>query len=726
MSAETALIRLAPFIREFMYREGWEGLRPVQVAAIDQICAGEGDILISAATASGKTEAAFLPILSEIADDPVGSVRVLYVGPLKALINDQFARLEALCRIGEIPVYRWHGDVGRGDKESLIKCPGGVLQITPESIESLFINRGGYLPKLFGGLRYIVIDEVHSFVGTDRGVQLRNQLERLSGIARFGRPRRIGLSATLADDAGPRSWLAPRAPSDVTVLHYPATGGGARLSHLHFHEDTEGLAPQLYDDLFDLSRNRRTLIFCAARRHVELVTVELNRRCRLNGLDDRYAPHHGSIAKEIREAAEERMRGDSRPYSIVCTSTMEMGIDIGRLDLVVQINGGSSVNSFVQRLGRSGRRDQPRTMQIYTTSREPDPKDEFYERLPFNLLLSVAVVQLFQSSWLEPSKDPARPFSVLYHQILSMLAHSNGMHPRELIGVILRSGSFPHVEPEEHELLLRHLAEYSQIEQLATGELIVGLAGERVLRSRDFYAVFESPPEWEVFHGGTAIGRITPTALLAPGLQFLLGGRPWAVESLHPENKAIMVVPAPSSRIALFEGEGPEIHRRVVEVVREVLIGHQIPTHLDDHGTVVLQAARDLAKSLQFDRRQLFETPRYHVILPWTGSRAVWTFMELLRAHQLKAAAGYFPWVVTVEKNIDAPELRRELYRILNSDVSPETLISAIPLDLLTTHKFDEHLPEELVRRRAVDELVDWEGARALLVAIVDATNRPG
>ncbi|MEK7325478.1 MAG: DEAD/DEAH box helicase, partial [Chloroflexota bacterium] len=362
--------RLAPFLREFIYAEAWDDLRPIQDEAIAAILDGDDDLLIAAGTASGKTEAAFLPILSLLHAEPPGSVRALYVGPLKALINDQFERLELLCQQGGIPVHRWHGDVAASRKSDLIEAPGGVLQITPESIESLFVNKSGKLAALFGGLRFVVVDEVHSFLESDRGAQLRCQLERLSEYAQ-SRPRRVGLSATVGDFEMAKRWLNPTRPDRVRLINPPGATASIKFSHLHFIADET--PPELIDDLYTLTRDRKTLIFCNSRAEVETITAELNALCRRDKREERYLPHHGSINKEVREAAEARMQDKHRAASVVCTSTLELGIDIGRLDLVAQVNSTHSVMSFVQRLGRSGRRPgAPRIMQVYTV--EPGPE----------------------------------------------------------------------------------------------------------------------------------------------------------------------------------------------------------------------------------------------------------------------------------------------------------------------------------------------------------------
>ena len=194
----SAFDRYAPFVQDYIYRNGWESLRAIQVAAADAIFNTDENVLLTASTASGKTEAAFFPIITLFSEDPPSSIGCIYIGPLKALINDQFQRLNDLCEEADIPVWHWHGDVAQSHKERLMKHPSGILQITPESLEALLLHKHAAIPKLFHDLRFVVIDEVHSLLRGDRGGQTLCLIERLSRLAGV-KPRRIGLSATIGD-----------------------------------------------------------------------------------------------------------------------------------------------------------------------------------------------------------------------------------------------------------------------------------------------------------------------------------------------------------------------------------------------------------------------------------------------------------------------------------------------------------------------------------------------
>ncbi len=717
MEMQAAFDNLAPFVQEFIYRQAWQELRPLQVEAVHAVLFRKEDVLITTGTASGKTEAAFLPILSLISHDPIGSIKVIYVGPLKALINDQFRRLEPLCDQGGIHIHRWHGDIAADQKSDLIDHPGGVLQITPESIESLLINKTKSLHRLFSGLEFIVIDEVHSFLESDRGLQLQSQLERLSKYA-DKRPRRIGLSATIGDVDIAKRWINPDNSTAVVLINPVVEVPPVRLSHLHFITSKADIPDELLDDLYSLTYNRKALIFCNSRRYVEHVTIQLNRRCHFNHIEERYLPHHGSISKEIREEAETKMREGDRPHSVVCTNTLELGIDIGQLELSIQIDSTHSVMSFVQRLGRTGRKyGAPRIMQIYSSELTPEQNDPFYERIPFSLLKAIAVANLFIQGWIEPPGLNLLPYHILYHQTLSCLIEMNGSSPRDLIGVFYQKGVFSSISIDDYEVLLKHLACIDHIEQLATGEMILGLEGEKVARSRNFYAVFQTPPEWDVIAGEKNIGQISPSPDLAPGICLMLGGQLWEVTELYPEQKQVMVKRAKDAHDVLFEGTGvPEMHPRIAQEVFALLCDTQEPGYLSDLTLKRLRESRRLFSEMVLTAKNFMEGEDCWIVFPWTGTKIART-LDLLIKHsglQSEFPNMFFPWVMLIKR--PDPDFSWKSFLITLQEKASEIkngseLIAKIPDQLLRTHKFDQYLPAVLIRKRSAVDWIDWEGA---------------
>ena len=713
MDVQKAFDRLAPFVREFIYTQSWDSLRPLQVSAIDGILNFKSDILITTGTASGKTEAAFLPSLSLIADQPFGSIRILYVGPLKALINDQFRRLVILCENGGIPIFRWHGDISLGKKSKLLENPGGILQITPESIESILINKTSSLHHLFNNLEFVVIDEVHTFIESDRGIQLQSQLQRLS-LYSSKRPRRIGLSATVGDIEIAKKWINPEKSQSVIVINPKIEVPSTRISHFHFIAKNLDVPPALLDDLYELTKNCRSLIFCNSRQNVEQITNKLNKLCRIENIEERYLPHHGSISKEIREDAEKKMREESHPYSVVCTNTLELGIDIGQLELVVQIDSTHSVMSFSQRLGRTGRKyGSPRIIQIYSSELESSPNDPIYDRIPFSLLKAIAVTELFISGWIEPPRIDQLPYHILYHQILSTLIEKDGVLPTDLVSTFNKQGTFVNISLDDFEVLLKHLSSIDHIEQLSTGEIILGIQGEKVARSYEFYAVFQTPPEWNVFFQGKNIGSITPTPDLISGTCIMLSGQLWEVSEIYQDQKNIAVKRAKYAHNALFAGSGiPDMHPKIAREVFQLLSNTTTPGYLSDLGVSRLKDCRRLFLSLGLEKCNYIEDEKCWALFPWTGSGIYRTLNLLIRysGFDTKTPGS---WVLIIEKKEECDNWSSFIKKIYSAALeikNKQEIIANLPIQLLLTHKYDEYLPENLVRKRAAVDWLDWEG----------------
>jgi ATP-dependent Lhr-like helicase len=411
---------------------------------------------------------------------------------------------------------------------------------------------------------------------------------------------------------------------------------------------------------------------------------------------------------------------------VVCTNTLELGIDIGQLDLAVQVDSTHTVMSFVQRLGRTGRRqDASRMMQIYTSDMQPEAGDEFYKRLPFSLLKALAIVDLFLEGWLEPPFERTVPYNVLYHQMLSRLVETHGSSPKDLVGHFLASNVFPGVSTQDYADLLKHLGSMDHIEQLETGEVILGLAGEKVVRSKDFYAVFATPPEWDVFYKERILGRISPRPDLQPGTCLLLVGRLWEVKEIFEDKQQVMVEPAKEARDVMFLGTGiPEMHPRIAQQVREILLFEKSYPYLDANGQKALADARRLCQEWGVGQDRIFELSDKWVIFPWTGTRSARTLQYWFQACGLKVEFPMmmFPWVMLVEKS--EPSETREQFLARLQDVAAsgyelEDIVKTIPLAMLRIHKFDEFLPDMLILKRAGQEWLDWEQAKEDLIEII-------
>jgi ATP-dependent Lhr-like helicase len=414
---ESSFSRLAPFIREFIYEKKWKILRDIQEDTIREVLDGSSHILIAAGTASGKTEAAFFPIISLLSQNPPRSVGALYIGPLKALINDQAERLSGLMELSGLPLWRWHGDVSGNHKKKLLESPSGILQITPESLEALLLRSPRRVPSLFKNLSFVIIDEVHAFMGSERGEQILCQLDRIETAA-LCRPRRIGLSATLGNYDEARAWLSRgsggldggRAGIENTVLVREEKNHRTVSIALDYFSRAAGEEGAYYNALYSQVRGKRSIIFTNSRLEAENTIASLGELSRKNRGEDRFFIHHGSVSAALRGETEKELREGEGPVTAAATATLELGIDIGRLDRVIQIGAPLSVSAFVQRLGRSGRRQGK--AEIYFTSLEdanrsvPAPA----ENLPWPLLKTIAIIELYlKEKWIEQGNACALP-----------------------------------------------------------------------------------------------------------------------------------------------------------------------------------------------------------------------------------------------------------------------------------------------------------------------------
>ncbi|HEX2865298.1 MAG TPA: DEAD/DEAH box helicase [Deinococcales bacterium] len=669
--------RLAPFIQEFVYARGWTELRAIQAEAIEAILDGDEHVLLTAGTAGGKTEAAFLPILTRLAEQPSSSVGVLYVAPMKALINDQFLRLTDLLREAELEAWAWHGDVPGSRKARLLARPGGILQITPESLESLLINKASSLGRLFGDLRFVVLDELHVFLDSERGQQVLCQLSRLeraTGVT----PRRVGLSATLGDPDQAARWLAAGTPRPVRVLNGDGRSGmRLRLALEHFAEpadeppplasgvpaatpgadfldeafpweedpappsgaamgDGEPRADALSEFVYEATRGRKSLIFTNSRSDAEATISGLRSIAEARRTPDVYHVHHGSVSAALREFAETELRDSDAPTVTAATVTMELGIDIGRLERVVQLDAPFTVSSFLQRLGRSGRRGAPSELWFATRQRASASSAPIFELLPWTMLQAIAIVQLYlEDRFVEPALEPEKPFSLLYHQAMSTLAANGDLSPASLAGRVLTLPPFKRVTADEFRMLLAHLLEIGHLSRTEEGTLLIGLEGEKVVRDFHFYAVFPDPVEFSVQHESREVGTLST----APGIgvRFALAGRTWETQDLDLRRQIVYVTRVKGRAPASWLGEGAGVvHDRVLDRMRRVLLEGTVYPYLLPAARERLQAARRLAAYARLGERAVVPVGgKSFAIFPWMGTTRFNT------AARLAARAGH-------------------------------------------------------------------------------------
>ena len=734
--------RYAPFIQDYIYRSGWQTLRAVQNAAGDAIFGTEENVLLTASTASGKTEAAFFPILTLLDEEPSLSVGVLYIAPLKALINDQFGRLNELCEEENIPVFRWHGDVPQTTKRRLLRKPSGILQITPESLESLMINKHMEIPSLFGDLRFIVIDEIHSLLRADRGLQTFCLIERLCKLAGVN-PRRIGLSATIGnpEEAGKflsagsgRGCVIPKFDGGkevwrLSMEHFFNTGpqadeGKAIVTESPVMEEVTDQAPSTADPgigyIFEHTRGKKCLVFTNSREECESVCQYLRQYCEAKHEPERFLIHHGNLSASYRESAEEEMKDDDSLMSVCATATLELGIDIGRLERAFQIDAPFTVSGFLQRMGRTGRRGEPSEMWFVMREEHPEPRAMLPALIPWYLIQGIALVQLYiEERFVEPPRTDRLPYSLLYHQTMSTLASCGEMTPAELASRVLSLSSFRRISQEDYRLLLRHLIEIDHINQTENGGLIVGLAGERIVNNYKFYAVFQENIEYSVRSGPEELGTIVkpPPA----GDKIAIAGRVWVVDEVDHQKREVYCTLVKGNIPAYFGDVAGDIHTRILERMYEVMREGKNYPYLMRHAVGRLSEARE-----NFEKSGMADHPLVHLggnmwaLFPWLGSYA---FLALERFLKLRCAGRLGlkglnpsrPYYMQFTMKVSEEEFYRIVAEEAEKDIDPMELI--YPKEVPVFEKYDEYVPEELIRKGFAYGVLDLDGMKARVLS---------
>lgn len=732
-----AFDRYAPFVQEYIYQNHWENLRSIQVAAADAIFNTDENVLLTASTASGKTEAAFFPIITLFSEDMPSSVGCIYIGPLKALINDQFSRLNDLCAEADIPVWHWHGDVAQSHKAKLMRHPSGILQITPESLEALLLHKHAAIAKLFGDLRFVVIDEVHSLLRGDRGGQTLCLIERLSRIAGVN-PRRIGLSATIGDPEGTGEFLSLGTGRKTVIPKIDAKGSKWRLSMEHFYvkdaqaaedkqipdalpvlEEKTDDAPANADPgigyIFEHTRGKKCLVFVNSREECEMVTTTLRHYCELNHEPDRFLVHHGNLSASYRETAEGIMKDDSQYMTTVTTATLELGIDIGRLERAFQIDAPWTVSSFLQRMGRTGRRELPPEMWFVIREDEPEMRAMLPTTIPWKLLQGIALVQLYlEERWVEPPQLDRLPFSLLYHQTMSTLASCGEMSPRALADRVLRLHYFHRITQEDYRVLLRHLIATDHIQQTEQGGLIVGLAGERVINSFKFYGVFQESEEYTVRSESQELGTIVSPPPV--GEKLAIAGHVWQVLDVDHKRRLIYCRQVKGSVPAYF-GQCPgDLHTKILTRMRRVLQEDRQYPYLMKNAVARLEQARfTAAHSGAADKTLINLGGNMWCLLPWVGT---YTFLTMERFLKIKCADrlglrnldSARPFFIQFTMKADEATFFRVLAEEIRKPIDPMELV--YPKELPLFDKYDEYLPEELVKKGFALGVLDVDGLR--------------
>lgn len=708
--------RLAPFIQDYIYANGWSELRAIQVAACEVIFDTESNLLLSSGTASGKTEAAFLPVLTDLFENPAKSVGILYISPLKALINDQFKRIEQILIDGNIPVCKWHGDASASKKNALVKNPEGVLQITPESLESLLMNKRGACIKMFSDLRYVIIDEVHHFMRDSRGIQVLCLLERLQRITGTA-PRRIGLSATLGDLGLAQNWLNTGSMRDCIAPVTDEKSGSIRLFVHRFvkaQDGNENLADSgdraHFEYLFKMTLDKKTIVFANSREEIEFVMANLREIAIKNKAPDVYRVHHGNVSAQLREQAEDEMKTSDDKIVTGATVTLELGIDIGSLDQAVQIGAPATVSSFAQRLGRCGRRGQiPELLFTFVEDVQATAADKLGP-INWSFIRLIAIIELYtKKRWIEPIPPQKYPYSLLYHQTMSCLKSNGELSPASLAQQILSLESFRAISQDDYRLLLNHLVETEHVQSTERGGLIIGRIGEKIVNHFHFYTVFIVPEYYLVKDENKPIGTVDK--VYPPGMRFSLAGITWETVDVNEKSKVIFVKRVGGISVVDWDVDfESELHTVLVRAVRDVLRNDGNYPYLSESCAERLREIRYLALGSGITEHLV--TPlsdRTFAVFPWVGTRQLFTLHFCLLERGIKSKV---PWRTAVYLEVrysgTAEELESEIRAILASQ--PDLHSLPLPDGIEIAGKYNAFVPYSLVHKQFVEDFLDFDG----------------
>lgn len=611
--------RLHPAVQYHVVNSlGWPGLRPLQEQAVAPLLDGHHALLI-APTAGGKTEAAMLPVLSRMLSEEWPGISVIYVCPIKALLNNLEPRLAYLAGLLGRSVQVWHGDIGQGDKAGVERELPDILLTTPESLEGILIGSRRDHRRLLGNVRCVVVDEVHAFAGDDRGWHLLALLERMRAL---GAPleQRIGLSATVGDPAALLEWLAGHAGGTSTLVHIEAPPAEVDL--------TVDYAGSIANAAILISRlyvGEKRLVFCDSRAKVEELALALR------SMDVDVFVSHAALSADTRRQAEQAF-AERQNCVIVATSTLELGLDVGDLDRVIQIDAPGSVASFLQRLGRTGRRSgSRRNMLFIATTRE-------------GLLEALAITRLFKQGYVEPVRPPPVPYHLIVQQLFASVFEQGGEIVEAdhvaMLGIIpglaeARESGWPDLS--EHLLASGYLVRTGMM-------LTAGPAAERRFRGKglaDLCVSFESPRAVAVMHGTNLLGYIDPLSLAGKKdspVILALGGRAWRVESTDWIRLRVHVLPSKEKGSSQWLGQGRGASWVLAQEVRSILADEDS----EQDKTLSNRARLRLGEI----REQMEETLCPGPFLAPDGGHMWWTYAglaeNLLLAGRVTAAGGMY------------------------------------------------------------------------------------
>jgi ATP-dependent Lhr-like helicase len=686
-------------IRQYIYDEGWDSLRSIQEASIKRIHNTENNLILAAPTASGKTEAAFLPAINSVKDWDSG-LKIVYISPLIALINDQFRRIYELCNYMDITVTSWHGEASRAKKNKLLNEPKGILLITPESIEAMLSLRPGEAKGLFRGTEWIIVDEIHSFLENNRGIQLRSLMERIK-LYMEKEPRYIGMSATLnrEDYRKVKSFFISERVTDVLL---DSSKNPLEATKSYYKSNIKKESREALEEIYDYSQRESMLIFPNSRGEVERLSVSLSKLGKQRGSNVRYFAHHSSVSKDMRLSAEKFAKSSrGKLFTICCTSTLELGIDIGSVDSIIQYNAPHSVASLGQRLGRSGRTTRKNILHFIAT-------DEW------SLLQGLAALSLYEEGLIDRFDPVIKPYDVLAHQIISIILENTGISLRDLKNINKEFRCWQDIEDDEYLELIEYLIKKDYIEILED-EAITGMAAEKLLRGSEFFTHFETENNFSVYNNQKKIGEIPLSPSVQTGVNIFLSAQVWKITDIELRSKKIYVNKAIDGNPPMFFGDGGNITNEIRNRMKSILENESCWIDYNKNIKEVLSKLSE--ENLKCEKFQWVEKNDKVGLRTFQGTKINRTLQLLL--NMLDDRANYK--LEDRETFISGPNIREDINKVIERSFTEDEIFLYLKYNpeivelYLSSNKYRMLLPNNLKIKYVINNKLDLEGAKVYL-----------
>lgn len=682
----------------------WDSLTPIQEETIPCLLNGDNCILI-AQTAGGKTEAAFLPLISEIYKEKLKPISVIYVSPIRALLNNQEFRLKKLGKIGNIDAFKWHGEVDYSNKRKFKIEPKHIIATTPESLEVILMSDSYDSEELFSNIRFIVIDEVHYFAENYRGAQLMSIIERIQSYSKYD-IQRIGLSATVGNPEEILDWITGSSKRRKSVIKPENKGNKSRIFIRYFDEFSEDTLSCLLPEL----RDKKALFFCNSRTNSEMMSRILKNL----GLNAKV--HHSSISKNLREISEDKLKNTPSEMCLCCTSTMELGIDVGELDVVMQLNSPSTVASFRQRMGRTGRRQG--TISHY----------EFCVSQEFFLINAIAIVELARQKWIESTPTPLAAYTVLFQQLFSMIQQIFGLSQPYLKEIVEKSNSFKDIDGEKLIKFIQYLIDENYLE-FSNGEYLLGKETEREYGYNflmNFISVFETVSEFSIIHKNKEIGTLQSWFIYSllkenKTSKFVLAGNTWQIDKIDYDRYRIYVKISKDGGLATWMGGGMPISYEIAKQMLKVLNSNSDYPYIDMKSKSVLKSIRleHSAFSIDLDEVLIDVIKDGFDIYTYSGHKVNFTLGLIIQQEMgLEFSISYNKIKIKkTEKRITEEHILDLFNRIKKNTNEIENIIekSLIASNFESQSKFYKHLPRFAQIEVLKYELVDIENTEKVL-----------